>query len=282
MIPALYPPPRPQTVGEVLDAGFQIFASTLYGSLPYGVLAVLAGQLANIHDLILGRPLRRFGGTDPGWWAWYVLGLALLLLIWCALWQRQAALAAGGQRSARAELRRTLAAFPSLAGQTLMVGGALALIVALAGGSLWMFGDPNALYLAIALLLLPAGLYVIVVYLFACPASVLCGMSAVRALAYGAQLLRGKWWRTLLVLTVLAVVILVLYVLVGVGAALVLAVTGVPDVAVVTAVSAAAAMVMGAVSLPFVNAMLLATFGELRVRHEGLDLERRIERAFGS
>jgi hypothetical protein len=279
---ALYPPPRPQSVGEVLDAGFQIFATTLLGSLPYGVLAVLAGQLVNVHDLIAGRPLRGFGGTDFEWWAWYAAGMLLLLVVWGALWQRQATLAAGGASSARAELRRSVAVSPTLIGLTLITGGALALVAALGGGALALLGDPNALYLLVGVLLLPPALYLVVVYLFAFAAAVLCGMPAMRALLYGAALLRGKWWRTFLMLIVLAIVILVLYLLVGTCAALVLSVTGVPDVAVVTAVSAAAAMVMGAVSLPFVNAMLLAIFGELRIRLEGLDLERRIERALES
>ena len=266
----------------MLDAGFQIFASTLLGSLPYGVLAVLAGQLVNVHDLIAGRPLRGFGGTDLEWWAWYAAGMLLVLLIWGALWQRQATLAAGGASSARVELRRSLTVFPSLIGLTLIAGAALALVAALGGGALALLGDPSALYLLVGLLLLPPALYLIVVYLFAYAAAVLCGMSALRALPYSAALIRGRWWCTFLILIVLAIVILVLYLLVGTCAALVLSATGVPDVAVVTAVSAAVAMVMGAVSLPFVNAMLLATFGELRTRREGLDLGRRIERALGN
>jgi hypothetical protein len=279
MVAALYPPPRPQTVGEVLDAGFRIFASTLLKSLPYGILAVLAGQLVNIHDLIAGRPLRRFGRADLEWWMWYGAGMLLVLLVWGALWQRQATLAAGGSSSIRRELHQALAAFPSLLGATIISGAALAFIAALGGGALALLGDPNALYFVVALLLLPPSLYLVVVCLLAYPAAALSRMSAVGALRYGAALMRGRWWRTFLILAVLGVVVLALYLLLGTAAALVLSVTGMPDVAVVTAVSAAAAMVMGAVSLPLLNAMLLATFGELRVRHEGLDLERRIERA---
>jgi hypothetical protein len=281
MVSRLYPPSRPQLVGEVLDAGFQIFASTLYKSLPLGVVAVLAGQLVNIHDLIAGRPLRRFGGTDLEWWAWYLSGMVLMLLVWGTLWRRQATLAAGAASSTRAELRRTLAVLPTLIAQLLVAGAVLALIAAIAAGVIAVLPDPSRSFVVLGLLL-PPGLYLTVVYVFAFPASLFASMSPVRALLYSAALIRGQWWRTILILIVLAIVIFVLYALVGAAAALALSVTGVPDVAVVTAVSAAAAMVMGAVSLPLLSAMLLATFGELRVRREGLDLEGRIERALES
>ena len=42
----LYPPARPQSIGEVIDTAFRIFKATLLRSLPYSVLATVAGFLA--------------------------------------------------------------------------------------------------------------------------------------------------------------------------------------------------------------------------------------------
>ncbi len=73
----LYPPSRPQAIGEVLDSAFRIFKATLLKSLPYSVLATVAGQLQNIYVIVTGRDLRPFSNSDPGYWAVYVLGAVL-------------------------------------------------------------------------------------------------------------------------------------------------------------------------------------------------------------
>ena len=57
MINALYPPARPQSVGEVLDLAFRIFGATLLKCLPFAALAVIAGQLPNAYTLSSGQPL---------------------------------------------------------------------------------------------------------------------------------------------------------------------------------------------------------------------------------
>ena len=53
----LYPPARPQSIGEVLDSAFRIFKVTLLRCLPYGVLATVANQLQNIYLIMSGRAL---------------------------------------------------------------------------------------------------------------------------------------------------------------------------------------------------------------------------------
>src|SRR5438132_573719 len=53
MAKTLYPPPRPQSVGEILDSAFRIFRATLVQCLPYAIAAVIAGQLPNIYYLVV-------------------------------------------------------------------------------------------------------------------------------------------------------------------------------------------------------------------------------------
>ena len=77
----LYPPPRPLAIGEVLDSAFAIFKATLIKCLPYGLLAMVAGQLQSIYDVATGRPL---GSHDPGWWLCFGLGTLAMITLWSA------------------------------------------------------------------------------------------------------------------------------------------------------------------------------------------------------
>jgi hypothetical protein len=247
-VTALYRPTRPQSIGEVLDSGFRIFQSTLLPSLPYGVLWVLVAQLANIHDLAL----RVLGRADPIRWLWYALATALTLLIWTALILRQSTLAAGARSSMRVELREALARLPQL------------LALALMGTAGCAFG--------LTLLVVP-GVYLAVAFVLAVPALLARSLGPLDALVYSARLVRGNWWRAVLVLSIAAVVMLALYVVLVTTALLALSVGGIADVALVTAVSVAAGIALGVVLVPFAGAMVLAIFGELRARREELDTE---------
>jgi hypothetical protein len=258
--PRLYPPSRPQSIGEVLDTGFRIFQSTLLPCLPYGVVWVIVGQLANLHDLATGRPLRVFGGADPIWWLWSLIGAVLTLTVWSSLILRQSALASGAASSMGAELRTALARLPQLV--ALMVMGAAACMVGL-------------------LLFVVTGLYLIVAFAFATPAMLARRLGPLDALRYCARLVYGNWWRTTFILIIAIVVILALYTVLVTVTVLVFGAGGIADVAVVTAVSRAAGIALGAVIAPLACAMILATFGELRARREGVDLEGRIARAEG-
>jgi hypothetical protein len=57
---------------------------------------------------------------------------------------------------------------------------------------------------------------------------------------------------------------------------MVLPLAGATDIAAVTAATGVVYVVLGSIGLPFFSAVLLATYGELKVRKEGLDLEQRV------
>lgn len=249
-----YLPTRPQSIGEVLDTGFRIFQSTLLRSLPYGVLWVIAGQLANIHDLAAGRPLRTFGAADRIWWLWSGLAMLLTLFIWTAMILRQSALVSGKASSMRAELAMTLSMMPQLV--------ALAMLAA-AGCALGL------------ILLIVPGVYLLVAFTFAVPALLARGSGPLDAVTYCARLVSGNWWRTVFILAVAAVIVLVLYTVLATTALLAFTAVGIADLALVTAISRAVGIALGAVIAPFACAMILATFAELRARRDGLDIESR-------
>src|ERR1700761_9073753 len=113
MQPVLYPPPRAQTIGEVLDSTFRIFRVTLLRSVPYGVLAIVAGQLQNIYDIVRGRPLHQFGHGDPVWWTLYALGIFVAYAFINAILLRQGAMISGQPSSARTALTQGLRKAPA-------------------------------------------------------------------------------------------------------------------------------------------------------------------------
>jgi hypothetical protein len=252
--PYPYPPSRPQSISEVLDSGFQIFKSTLPTCVPYGIVFVIAGQLANIDQIITGQPLR-LAWREPRWDTFYLLGLALELLFWSALLLRQSALAQGQPGNVGLELRTALARLPRLA--------------------LLFFLCAFLLVTGLLLLIVP-GLYLMVPLAFAPVCLLLLPAGVLEAIRAGIRLVRGHWWRTSIVLTVAVIITFVFYVLTGVGAIIVLSLSRVTDVALVSAVTSVISIALGAFLVPFDSAIMLATFGDLRARREGADLARRL------
>src|ERR1700685_303012 len=109
----LYPPLRPQSVSEVLDTAFHIFAASLLKNLPSGILLILAGQLVNIYSLATGRPLSALP-HDASSGLVYAVSLVAVCTIWIAIILRQCAIAQGETHSMRAELTRALRIVPQI------------------------------------------------------------------------------------------------------------------------------------------------------------------------
>src|SRR6266478_4708238 len=105
----LYPPPRPQSVGEILDSAFRIFGATLLKCLPYSFLAVIVGHLTTMYDLASGHPivpttLRARQTHDPLWWTLFVVAIFATVTLTNAVLLRQYALATGRAAATGTEL----------------------------------------------------------------------------------------------------------------------------------------------------------------------------------
>ena len=108
-----YPPPRPLSVGEILDLTFRIYRATLVKCLVFAGLGLLAGQLPNLYSLARGRPLLRAASSthdifaqflDPGFWLAYVVAVLLTLTFHAAVLLRQHRVVTGA--APEGELRR--------------------------------------------------------------------------------------------------------------------------------------------------------------------------------
>jgi hypothetical protein len=269
MSSALYPPGRPLAIAEVLDLAFQIFKATLVRCIPYGILAVTFQQLPNIYDLGSGAVRQPFGGGRPVWMVLFLVGTLLSLTTWAALLLRQRAIIEHTPTAFKAEINETLQRLPSFVFATVLF---LTAVVGPVAG-LVLASPPQHPWLRIPLIVL--GLYLAILFSCAWPAVMLARQGPFGALRQSARLVWGHWWRVLAIYGVGAVAVFVLAILVGILIALVVPAL-VADIPVMMAVFTVLANAMVAVVAPFVGALLLAVFGELRVRKEGADLEQRI------
>lgn len=250
MSQALYPPASPQSIGQVLDTAFRIFQVSLVKCLPHGILSMIAGQLPNIYSLAIGKPMERFGGGDPVWWALYAVGSLASIGLWSAMLLRQRSIITLQPAHARAELFEALRRIPAL-----VVLGVL-VVVAVAGG--------------LVALLIP-GLYLMTALILAWPAAMLDGHGPMNAIRQSLRLVKGDWWRVSAIFTVAFVVALVFYITVFAFVAILLPLFGANDLAMLTAASVVVVIALGAVGVPFYGAVLLAVYGDLNTRKAGGD-----------
>jgi hypothetical protein len=238
----------------VLDTVFRLFLATVVKCLPYGLAAMLLSQAPNLYDLARRAPVRGFGTNDIGWWGLFAAGILGSLVFLSAIMLRQTAMLRGESLSMRRELADVLRRLPGLA--LLFV---LNLLAVAAG---------------IAVLVLP-GLYLLIALAPAWPAFLLGERSAPGAVRESLSLTRGHWWRTALVLVVSFVIALAFVFSVAI-ATIALPFAGGGDLAVATAVMVAVVLAMMAVAAPLFGSLLIAIYGNLRVRRGALDLEQRI------
>jgi hypothetical protein len=197
------------------------------------------------------------------------VGTVLALIAWAALLLRQRAIIERVPSTFGRELTEALRRLPVFVLATalflLVVGGAFALLL--------LVPDQYRTWVRVPLI----GLSGYLAVLLSCtwPAVLVVGQGPLGALRQSVRLVWGSWWRVCTVYVVGAAAVLVLAILVAILIALVVPAL-VADIPVMMAVYRVLANATVAVVAPFVGALLLAVFGDLRVRREGIDLQQRI------
>jgi hypothetical protein len=269
MSSASYPPGRPLAIAEVLDLAVRIFKASVVRCIPYGILAVTFEQLPNIYDLGSGAIRHPFGGGRPIWMVLFLVGTLLALMTWSALLLRQRAMIEQAPTSFKVELTEMLGRLPSF----VLATGLFLVLVAAPLALTLVIPPPYHSWLRIPLAVL--AFYVAVLLSCTWPAVMLARQGPFGAVRQSVRLIWGNWWRVVAVYCVGAAAVFVLAILVGILIAVVVPAL-VADIPVMMAVFTVMANGMVAVVAPFVGALLLAVFGDLRVRKEGADLEQRI------
>lgn len=255
----LYPPARPRTLAELLDASVKIFRISLPKCMPYASMAFLFGQLSTLYDFSRGQvwPTPR-DMNDPLWVTLYIGGSVLFFMLWMATLLRQSAVAAGRPPGAT-DLIDALRQTPAVIAINL-IGSALILI---------LITPPLTLIepyrsIGFGLMLLPA-IYIAIALTLALPARMLTHKSVLQSLLYSLRLMRGNWWRAVALYAITFAIIVAVWLFMAVLLAMVLPDAGRGDAA-ARAIMAAIVLAVGAMALVFFTAILLSLFGDLELR----------------
>jgi hypothetical protein len=291
----LYPPPRAQSVGELLDSTFRIFGATLIKCLPYSIVAVIVGQLPALYQVARsGRPLQRATALlffhDRLWLLLYVVAVLGTLLLTNAVILRQHAIITGGRTSAAGELARAARHVPGAVLIYLLLG--LAILVTMIpvlivvgvvlgpmGAGLGPSGAMVGAFLITLLLVLICASWAVIRWVVAVGVYVLSERGPVASMSHSWSLTSGSFWRLSIVYAVAVVVLIVLYAVGAVVGSLVTAVLARGDFAVMSAVLTSVMVLLGAIAAPFYSGLMLAVLGDLSVRREGADIAQRIAAA---
>lgn len=288
----LYPPARPQSVGEILDSTFRIFGATLLKCLPYAILGVIVGQLGSVYDLLKnGRPTldpvsRLALVQDRKWWLAILVGFLLALVFTNAVILRQFSLASGRGVAAGAELRRAVGRLPgvllivivwglAIAGTMIPVTIIVAVPLGLASaggarqGAIW----GTVIFILVALVAIS---WIVIRWICSTAVYLLTERGPLASMGHSWRLTSGSYWRLSVVYTVAVVLMLVFYLIASVLGTAVAAAIAHGDLAVMTAVMTTVVVLLGAFAAPFYSALMLAVYGDLTVRREGADLSQRI------
>jgi hypothetical protein len=297
MAHALYPPSRPQSVGEVLDSAFRIYSATLLRCLPYSFASVILGQLLSLYDV-----LHRHGNTaaalqavqidrlaSPVWWGLLLAVIVGSTMFANAVFLRQYALASGGAAAMRDELGTGLRRAPGalLIGVIIALAFALTLIpvvlvLASIGAALGVIHSVAAtstsigLVIGIVLAMLIAGSWVAIRWACSVPIYLLTERGPLASMSHSWRLTAGNFWRLSIIYSVGAALLLVFYLLATIAGGMVAMWLGRGDVVLWVAVSSTVIALLAALFTPFYHALILAVFGELSARREGADLAQRI------
>ena len=274
MSEALFPPPRPLSVGEVLDLSFRIYRRTFVKCLVFGGLVVVANYLPNLYAIARGQTVVQSmvkPVADVPHSLIVILASLLAVVFPVAIIYRQYRMVTG--QDIGGELLRTLRLFWRIVLICILYFlVSLACLVPVVPAFL---ASGLARYALIAVLLLPLG-YVLLRLTSAFTAMVIEDTSASGSLSRSWELTGGSVLRLSAIYTVAIFLLLVMYIVIGSLTAFLYAVLGKGDVALIAAGIGVVTVAAGALASPYYSALGLAVFGDLVVRREGADLSQRI------
>jgi membrane-anchored glycerophosphoryl diester phosphodiesterase (GDPDase) len=291
----IYPPSRPQSVGEVLDSAFRIYSTTLLKCLPYSFASVIVGQILSLYDVLhrpAAAPLAAAAvqpAHGPVWGLLALLVAAASMMFTNAVFLRQYALSTGRVTSMPEELSKSLRRVPGVFLMGILI--ALALLATIipvavvlgATGAFAAITHPAGLsasqiwsMIAVVSVVATAASWVVIKWICAMPVYLLTERGPIESMSHSWKLTAGNFWRLSIIYAVGVVLLIVFYVLASIVGGMVALWLGRGDVFLWLAVLTTVIALLAALFTPFYHALILAVFGDLSVRREGADLAVRI------
>lgn len=246
---------EPLSIASVLDSGFVLYRASL--SRVFAIAAVAALVTAPIGTAVQGFALEQRLGMI---FLLMFVALAVSLIFYGAIASRVGSIARGDEisvgRAFQIAFRRAPAAL---------------------GASLLYF---LAVWIGFVLLMIP-GVWLGVAFAFCFLAIMIDSRGPIEGLVRSYRLVRGHWWRTAAILTVVGVIVMVVYFvlifIVGILAVLDPSVVGTQGPWWLDFIIGP--LLSGLVT-PLPLAMMYASYHDLALRHEGADLAHRVDSTF--
>jgi hypothetical protein len=278
-------PNAPQSIGGVLDSGLKLYRESVFRVFSIAAAASLVAAPLNIaapYIVTNGLTFERFGMLASG-----------VIVMWIVICFLNGAIIARIDSIARLTplslsgalaigIRRLAAMLVcgivlTVCGFVLAIPGAMlgaAVVRTLNAGGPAPVASILVFFLAIVV---PISIFA-VWFVFGPSALIVERLGPLSCLARSFAIVRGRWWRTAVLLTMLGILLLIVYMIFGIVAAIAAFVSGgttfpqqVPWYYHVFVTP-----VLSAFGIPMLYALMLAIFYDLRLRHEGGDLAARI------
>jgi hypothetical protein len=261
----LLPPTRPLMTGEVLDAAYRLFRAELLRTLPYSGLAVLVLQLPTLYETVFGANTLFLTGVAgfsvPDSTLVFLAALLLSVLLFGVITLRLHAVSRGERPRFRRELVTALRRWPGATVATLAAFGFPLLIYGVASLINPFFAGEMLIVLTLPMLW-PMALFIVSLPAFWCD-----GLGAFKAITRAVLISRRRTWRMVGAILATACVIAVFYVLSAMLAGLATSLFATADLLVMALVSSLLTLIVGAFGVPYVLAVLVVAYEDLKLRH---------------
>ena len=258
----LLPLPRPLMTGEVLDAAFRLFRAGILRCLPYSGLAVLVLELPTLYSTFVG-PVRGLGLRIPYFsFTSYLIVFILITPLFGVIALRLNSLAQGIRPRIRRELAAAVKRWPGALLAMLFAFGYPAVLLGM--WPLLVVALPTeALIFAAVPVLWPVPLLVVALPAFWCD-----GLNPFSAIAQAVRLSARRSWRMVGAILATSCMVMVFYLLSAVIVGMMSPLFGRADLFLIATVGSMLSLVVGAFGVPFVLAVLIVAYQDLKLREQ--------------
>jgi hypothetical protein len=272
-------PSGPLSIGGVLDSGFKLFRDCFTQVYLFAIATSLVTAPAGLFTAYLQTATPSVG-LGIGVFLGILVVVIVTMILTSAIVVRIDGVARGELVSVGEALRVGARRSPSAVGAGVLMALAIAavpclVLAAMAGAGMT---SPFALVAAATLLFIVPGSVIAVWLLFGPYAAIVDRLGPLTSLRYSRAITRGNWWRTAALVTIIGIILMVIYMVIGIAAA----VSAVANPEAIAAgetpwyLQLIVGPLLSAVAVPLSYSLFMAIYYDLKLRHEGGDLAARI------